>query len=98
MVYSVSSPESSEAAVWEDTEDVEENKFVFEDLAGLLQVDDGSTEDLTQLQYKLPQHQKCAAHILNLVGSTHIDKCLSSSSASRSVYWSSECSIMEQSK
>ena len=48
-VYSISSPESSEATVPEDSEDVEEDEFVFEDLDGLLQVDDGSTEDLTQV-------------------------------------------------
>ena len=39
-VYSISSPESSEATVPEDSEDVEEDESVFEDLDGLLQVDD----------------------------------------------------------
>ena len=47
------SPESSEAAVPEDSGDVEESKFVFVDLDGLLQVDDGNTEDFTQVQYEL---------------------------------------------
>ena len=85
-VYSISSSESSKAAV---SEDAEEDEFVFEDLDGLLQVDNGSTEDLTQVQYELPPHERCAAHTLNLVASTDVDKYLSSSPESRSVYRSS---------
>ena len=67
---------------------MEEDEIAFEDLDRLLQVDDGSTEDLTQVQYELPPHQRCAAHTLNLVASTDVDKYLSSSLASRSVYQS----------
>ena len=61
------------------------DEFVFEDLDGLLQVDNGSTEDLTQVQYELPPHERCAAHTLNLVASTDVDKYLSSSSESRRI-------------
>ena len=85
-MYSISSFKSSKAAV---PEDVEEDKFVFEDLDGLLQVDNGSTEDHTQVQYELPPHETYAVHTLNLVASTDVGKYLSSSSESRSIYRSS---------
>ena len=55
----------------------------------MLQVDNGSTEDLTQVQYELPPYERCAAHTLNLVVSNDVDKYLSSSSESKSVYQSS---------
>ena len=74
-----------EVAIPEHSEDAEEDTCVLEDVTGMLQVDDGSTEDLTQVNYELPPHQRCA-HTLNLVASRDVDKYLSLSSLSRSVY------------
>ena len=59
-LHSVSSPsESTEVTVQEDS-DVEDNGYLLEDEHGLRQVNDESIEDLTQVQYELPPHQRCA--------------------------------------
>ena len=60
-----------------------------EDIGGLLQADDESTEDLTQVQYELLSHPRYATRTLELVAITDIDKYLLSSSVLRNVYQSS---------
>ena len=71
--------------------DLDEEETTFESVSDTLTLDREQEEDrdLTQLEYELPAHERCAAHTLNLVASSNVDKCLSSSSLSRSVYRSS---------
>ena len=81
--------DSDECLEYNNTEEI-----IFQNVDQLLAME--TEDELTQMQYDLLTHERSAAHTLNLVASTDIDKYLSTFPVSRIIYRSSlaKCSVV----
>ena len=73
---------NDEHSIVDDDSVVPDDDVSFTDLHSVMIPDQDDDDDLTQVEYKFPPHQRCASHTLNLVTSTDVEKHLLSSSLS----------------
>ena len=81
-------PSSASEEVIEQQEDDDQslNEVSFEDMCDALTLESEKDDDYTQVEYELPPHERYAAHTLNLVASSDVEKSLSSASLSKQIF------------